>query len=179
MKHFRYLAAACLLGVPVVASATAGGGVTSGAHTFVDGFSNYQLEATSMGGFGYGSSSRGTRVGGFGLSISDQAEPEDLVGGFGGVIASQELQLGLFTIAITSWTVVVGIRARGVPGTGGYFALFEEVALEVGVAALPWIQLVGYAGFQVVGSVLPGVLISETLSYTPSIGLRVVWGSFR
>jgi len=118
-------------------------------------------------------------VGGFGLAISDQAEPDDLVGGFGGVIAGQELQLGLFTIAITSWTVVVGIRARGVPGTGGYFALFEEVALEVGVAALPWIQLVGYAGFQVVGSVLPGVLISETLSYTPSIGLRVVWGSFR
>ena len=178
VRLYRYVASVCFLGAPALVSATAGGGVTSGAHTFVDGFSNYRLEATTVGGFGYGSSN-GTRVGGFGLSISDQADHEDLVGGFGGLIAGQELQLGLVTIAITSWTGVGGIRARGVPGTGGYFALFEEVALEVGAAPLPWMQLVGYAGFQLVGSVLPGVFISETISYTPSIGLRVVWGSFR
>ena len=162
-----------------MAAATSGGGVTSGTHTFVDGFSSHDLQATTVGGFGYAASSRGTRIGGFGLSIADRSAPDDLIGGFGGFITGQELALGPVTIAIASWTGVGGVRALGVPGTGSYFAVFEEVVLELGVAPLPWMQLVGYAGFQLVGSILPGFFLNETITYTPSIGLRVVWGSFR
>ena len=130
------------------AVATAGGGVTSGAHVTVGGFSNHDLAATAYGGFG-------------------------------GNVTGQELVLGPLTLAITAWTGVGGIAAEGIPGSGGYFALFEELDVEIAFAPMPWMQIVAYAGFQVVVSVLPGFFANEAIAYTPTLGIRLVWGSFR
>ena len=117
------------------AAATGGGGLTSGVQTHVPSFSNHDLAATAYGGFGYGTTRGGTRIG--------------------------------------------GIGAEGLPGSGGYFALYEEIDLEIGFAPLPWMQIVGYVGYQVVVSVLPGFFANEAISATPPLGLRLVWGSSR
>jgi hypothetical protein len=134
----RSLLISALAAIATLAAATGGGGVTSGAHVFVLGFSNYELLASAYGGFGYGANSRGTRIGGFGIAITDQVDDsavgaKKLVGGFGGNLAGQELVLGPVTLAITAWTGIGGIAAAGIPGSGGYFALFEQLDLEVGV----------------------------------------------
>jgi len=175
----RLLLITSLGAVAALAGATAGGGITNGVHTFVAGFSNYELQAAAYRGFGYGANRRGTRTGGFRLAIADQVDTEKLAGSFGGNLTGQELVLGPPTLAITSWTRSDGIAATGIPGSGDYFALFDELDLEIGLAVLPWMQIVGFAGFQVVASILPGFLLSEAISYTPTLGLRLVWGDFR
>jgi hypothetical protein len=37
-------------------------------------------------------------------------------------------------------------------------------------------QIVGYAGYQAIGSVLPGVPFSRALLRTPVVGVRIGWG---
>ena len=179
----RPAAVLILITAASAAVATGGGGINSGVRAHVPSFANHDLAATAYGGFGYGSTSRGTRIGGFGIFIADQVDDEmvgakKLVGGFGGNVTGQELVLGPFTLAITAWTGLGGIAAEGLPGSGGYFALYEELDVEGGFAPLPWMQIVGYAGFQVVVSVIPGFFANEAISYTPTLGLRLVWGSF-
>ena len=162
--------------VPVLAGSGAGG-TTSGTHTYGGDFSNYNLGANTIGGFGYGVTDGASRIGGFGLAILTEA-PRRLVGGFGGTITGKELDLGRLNFGVTAWTGVDGISADLQGGRGGYFAFFAELDIEIGFSILPFMQLVGYGGYQIIGSILPGFAPEEALSYTPVAGLRLAWGDF-
>ena len=166
--------------VPLVTAAAdnGGGGIISGTHLNYGQFANYELKATYFGGFGYGASDRGTRVGGFGVTILDNSDEHLLIGGFGGTIVGQEFTAHPVTVAATSWTGLGGIAADLQGGRGGYFAFMEEISFEAGIAVVPWMQIVMYAGFQIIGSILPGFMFNEAFSYTPTFGLRIAFGSF-
>jgi hypothetical protein len=48
----------------------------------------------------------------------------------------------------------------------------EELDLEVGLAVLPWLMPIVYAGYQVMGNVGPGKPFQDFFSYAPVIGIR-------
>ena len=84
--------------------------------------------------------------------------------------------LGLFLLdQVDDKRLVGGIDAEGLPGSGGYFALYEELDLTVGFAVLPWMQITGY---RIVVSILPDFFANEAGSMTPTTRLRLVWGSY-
>ena len=139
---------------------------------------NNSLGLAYFGGHGYGIDSDGVVVGGFGFAILDADSETEIAGGFGGIIAGIRLISVPINLSLISWTGFGGI---GVNDDRGYFALSEEVTLEIGLPILSWFMPTFYVGYQVAGNLIPGALFNqnEFLSYTPVAGLRIQWGDFR
>lgn len=152
-----------------------GGGFFQGNYFSVPDYTNMNRDAEIVGGFGYGSSRDGSRHGGFGLAIHD-AESEELIGAFGGVISGSQLRTGPLTLSLNLWTGVGFVNPDVVNSPVG-FGYFIEADAEAGFAILPWFQVGLYAGMQAIGSVDPSNLISSA-RYTPVVGSRFTWGRF-
>jgi hypothetical protein len=131
------------------------------------------------GAYGYGMSRHEIR-GGFGVGISDYAGDTGIAGGYGGVIGGARAKAGPLNFMITSWTGLGGIRFSDASGgeTAGYLIATEELDLEIGLAVLPWLMPVFYAGYQLMGNLGPGKPFRDFLSYTPVVGIRFAFGRF-
>jgi hypothetical protein len=185
MRMNRTLVAAAVIAVLAASGAYAGraggaGGVTYG-NQYLDldgGWYSVDVEENTVGGFGYGVNRHGERIGGFGLAFFSFDPSVVFAGGVGGLINGQQISLGPLTAAAVAWTGV-GCLTTDVPGlAGSWVTLFFELDVEVGWAVTPWLQVCGYAGMQLMGNVSPGRPFEDFLFYTPTVGVRIAWGSF-
>ena len=92
----------------VLLSADGAGGMFYGFQHYSENWTSHDLGVKYIGGYGYGGSSRGSRVGGFGLAMI--GADESLTGGFGGSITGQSISIGPMTAAVNVWAGVGGIR---------------------------------------------------------------------
>jgi len=188
LKKFFYIEFLLLvcIAASLFARSGGGGGMSIGYQTstypFLD---RYPVTANTKeliyyGGFGYGVSWDRSITGGFGYAIMDVAGGSKIAGGFGGVIAGFRLLDRPVNISIVSWTGLGGL-STGILPTGGYkgfFALFEEVTVELGIPIIRWFMPTLFAGYQIAGNMIPGVPFRSFFSYTPVVGFRFQWGSF-
>lgn len=152
-----------------------GGGFFQGSYFGIPDWTNIDREAEIVGGFGYGAGRDGERHGGFGLGIHD-ADSDELIGGFGGVISGSQLRAGPLTLSLNLWTGVGYVNPELTDANTG-FGYFIEADADAGFAILPWFQLSVYAGMQAIGSFEPSAIVSSA-RYTPVVGSRFTWGSF-
>jgi hypothetical protein len=174
----RALVALFLFPCSSLCFAGGGGGITFGSQWFDPMYSNNNIGISSAGGFGYGSSG-GQRIGGFGMVVYSGGpyfNATGLIGGIGGVINGWELRLRPFTLAMNVWTGVGGLRYGFIEPTG-FMVGFGELNLELGVSVTRWMQVMGFAGIQVLGNLVPGIPFSALLLYTPVVGFRIAWGA--
>ncbi len=180
-----------LLGVGTAAADSRGGGAggliignQTSEYPFLEDYriQNNNLGLTYIGGFGYGVTGGGGISGGFGIGVFDPYDSDGgISAGFGGVIGGWRILRRPIYLTLTSWTGLGGVsleNAGRVSTADSYFAIFQELTLEAGLPFVEWFTPTVYAGYQVIGNVLPGVIFRDFLSYTPVIGLRIGWGSF-
>lgn len=170
------------------AAADGGGGMFFGYQTSTYPFlkDNYEIPNNSLGlayfgGYGYGVSWDQVITGGFGHAVLDTEGSSGIAGGFGGVINGFRILKWPFNLSIVSYTGFGGIytgKHQEVPNKG-FFAVSEEIDVEIGLPVFDWFMPVVYAGYQVTGNIIPGTMFQTFLSYTPVIGCRIAWGSFR
>jgi len=172
MKKPWIVACAVLLALLPAAVAGAGGagGVGFGAQQYSRSLSSEDLGMAYIQGFGYGVDEDGNRVGGFGMALLSGYG--QVAGGVGGMVVGHEWNIGPLMAALSLWGGVGGAAAGG----GGYMLLFGEGELELGIRVLPWMQIVGYAGYQVWGNLIPGVPFQSARLNTPVFGVRVAFG---
>lgn len=186
MRKTVLLAALALI-ITTASFADGGGGMFYGyqvsAYPFLEKYPvrNNSLGLAYFGGYGYGVNRRNNWVtGGFGFAILDVGSDTGVAGGFGGIISGFRLLAAPINISFLSWTGFGGISVGGIDpdGPGGYFAVSEEITVELGLPILPWFMPTVYVGYQIAGNVIPGRAFESFLSYTPVAGLRVQWGDF-
>lgn len=180
------IAIALFVFAAVGAFADGAGGVTHGTQ-YLDldrcwdldgGWYRADVGLNTVGGFGYGANRRGERIGGFGLAFFSDDPSVEFAGGVGGLINGQQISIGPLTAAAVMW-VGAGCVSSGVPElSGSWIVAFAEADLEVSWAVLPWLQVTGYAGMQLMGNVSGSRPFDEFLFYTPVVGARLAWGSF-
>lgn len=142
----------------------------------------YRVESNTLGlsyvgGFGYSVSERGMISGGFGMGMFDPYEESGIGAGVGGAIGGWRILRRPVYLAVTSWTGIggVGIERPALGAEEGYFIFFQELSLELGLPFFSWFTPTFFAGYQVMGSVLPAPIL-QFVSYTPVIGFRLGWG---
>ncbi len=185
--RMRMLAAVILFTVAVTAFADGGGGAFVGYQMARYPFlSNYELPNNSLGlmyfgGFGYGVSSRNWITGGFGYSFLDVSTGSGVAGGMGGFINGYRILRRPVHLSVVSWTGFGGLYTgnHAVNPGRGYFCVFEELDVELGIPLARWFMPVLFAGYQVGANVIPGRPLRDFVSYTPVAGVRVSWGRFR
>ena len=185
MRMNRVFVAAAAIAALAASGAWAHGG--GGAGGVTHGFQYLELNRgcysvdvreNTVGGFGYGVDRHGERFGGFGLAFFSEDPSVVFEGGVGGLINGQQFSIGPLTAAAVAWTGV-GCLTTDVPGmAGSWITLFLEADVEVGWALTPWLQVTGYAGMQLMTNLSPGDPFEGMLFYTPTVGVRIAWGSF-
>ena len=177
-KKLPWLVCSLLVIGSIHGFAGGGGGMTYGMHFQVPTLANYNLRAMYFGGYGYGTGSGGSRIGGFGCAILSNSDTLEFNGGFGGIITGKEFsRSGPVRLAVNLWLGLGGAGTNfGDPE--GFFGLFMEGNFEIGFNILPWMQLTPYLGYQLIANLIPGLPVVGTLTYTPVFGLRLVWGNF-
>lgn len=189
MRKVKYLVVFILIFMTadvVWAKSGGGGGMLIGYQTstypFLEKYplANNSLELIYYGGFGYGVSRDGRITGGFGYAIMDVAGSSKIAGGFGGFVAGYRFLDAPVNLSIVSWTGLGGISTGVLPvyGFKGFFALLQEVTIEVGLPIIRWFMPTIFAGYQIAGNMIPGVPFRAFFSYTPVVGFRLQWGSF-
>jgi hypothetical protein len=177
---------ALILGAALSAAyADGGGGFYCGLqiqeYPFLEGYPlrNDSLGLSYTGFYGYGVSGHEIH-GGFAVSLSDFESQTGIAGGYGGVIYGARGKAGPLNLMLTSWTGLGGVKVAAAAGgeTETYLIATEEINLELGLAVLPWLMPVFYAGYQVMGNLGPGRPFQEFLSYTPVVGIRFAFGKF-
>lgn len=153
---------------------TGGGGIYYGNYQYRESFSNQNLEDIYYyGGFGYGSNNNGIRSGGFGMVMFSKDLEESLFkGAYGGVITGREVVNGPIVIALNMWT---GFGYSNLENHKSVSAMMELNG-EVGFVIFPWFEIELYGGIQLLSAFTD---IVDSAIYTPVIGVRVVWGSFK
>ena len=144
--------------------------------------------------FGYGVTSRGWKIGGFGIGfygsgLSHAVPAEGLsitgaAGGFGGVISGGA---GSWGDLVYSMSVRLGAGGMAVEGTtsfpspglnpflGGAFALYGAIEVEIGVTIVPAMLVSGFLSLQAVAVPTPLTIVAATV---PTMGIRMTWGRF-
>lgn len=175
-----------VLTAPLIAESGGGGGMLFGyqisRYPFLESYdvANNTMGLAYYGGFGYGVTERRGIVGGFGVAIMDIAGTSRIAGGFGGIISGFRIFHRPINLSIVSWTGFGGISTGvySVNGSRGFFALLEEIVVEVGIPILQWFMPTVFIGYQIAGNLIPGIPFNSFLSYTPVLGLRIQWGKF-
>jgi hypothetical protein len=160
----------CSLVPASIAFAGGAGGIGYGYQYFDGRLSSSDMGMSNITGYGYGVLDDGSRVGGFGMSFISASG--DAAGGVGGMLVGHEWRTGPLVAALTLWGGLGGASWAGQGCMLGYGA----VEAELGVRVLPWMQIVGYAGYQAIGNFLPGIPFSRALLRTPVLGIRIGWG---
>ena len=145
---------------------------------------NYPVNNNSMGlscfgGYGYGIT-RHVIAGGFGYAFLDLNDTSGIAGGLGGIISGARILRWPISLSIVSWTGVGGISTGSyeTAAGSGFFCISEELTVGLGIPLLRWFMPVVYAGYQVVGNLIPGQIFQAFFSYTPVVGIRLSWGEF-
>jgi hypothetical protein len=173
MRRGRLLAAVAVLAFfPVVLACAGGGGGLgiSGQYFGSTGLNGPLMGVSTVSGFGYGVNADGDRVGAFGMAFFSPTAT--LEGGAGGLVVGHEWWLGPVSLAINLWGGVGGEKA----GSLGYMLVVGQGDVEIGLAWLPWMQIVFYVGYQTWGNLFPGVPFASAVSAAPILGFRVAWG---
>jgi hypothetical protein len=171
--------AAALAVLPLsMASAGGAGGLTWGQQYFDSQLSNFDVQSTYSGAYGYGVTRHGQRIGGFALAVRSSSPDSLFEGGFAGLITGQEVRAGPFLMAVNLWTGLGALRTGPALPTGGSLALFGELDLELGLGFISWMEVTGCAGMQAVTRIAGGRPLFSNVMYTPVLGARVAWGSF-
>jgi hypothetical protein len=180
MKGVKIMVLAAALAIlPLsVLSARGAGGITWGQEYFDPSLSNFDLQATYSGAYGYSITRDGQRIGGFALGIRSSAPSAEFDAGFVGFITGQEVHFGPVMGAVNLWMGFGGMSASPVLNTPDCFALFGQIELEMGFGFTHGMQLTGYAGMQAIAGVRDGQPLFGNVMYTPVLGLRLAWGSF-
>ena len=180
MKGLKVIVLAAALGIMPLSTVFAGGagGVTWGQELVDPFFSNFGLQTSYSGGYGYGVSRDGQRIGGFALSMHAVSSGPSFGAGFVGLITGREVHTGPLMGALNLWMGLGGMSANPVLNTPDCFALFGELDLELGFRFMPATQLTGYAGMQAIVGVVDGQPLFHSVMYAPVLGLRLAWGSF-
>ena len=185
------LLAVWVLALPLAAAADGAGGMFMGYQTpasriigqsdIASAIPSTELGLVCFGGYGYGVGRDRWVNGGFGMAFLDSQENSRISGGVGGFISGFRLMRIPIHVALVSWTGVGGLYtgAYAQNPEHGYFAVLQEIDLEVGLPLARWFMPTLYLGYQVVGNFVPGMPFQEFFSYTPVAGVRVAWGSFR
>ncbi len=174
MRRFGRVVLALVLAASAVAAFAGGaGGVGFAGQYYHDSLSNEDLGLNSTTGFGYGSGHDGSRIGGFGTSFS--SDSGRLTGGVGGLIAGHEWRTGPLTLALSLWGGIGGASWA----SRGYVVGYGAAQAELGVWVLPWMEIVGYVGYETLGNLSPGAPFQEAVLRTPMLGIRFAWGSQR
>jgi hypothetical protein len=173
VKKRLAIAFGVLLAAAPLAMAGGAGGIGFAMQAARLGLSNADPGMSSIMGYGYGVMGDGERIGGFGSALLSLNSGS--AGGVGGMMIGQELRAGPFVVAVTLWGGVGGAAWND----EGYMLAFGEADAEIGLRLLPWAQITFYAGYQVWGNVVPGVPMSSVYIYSPVMGIRLGWGSFR
>jgi len=161
-----------------IAIAEDAGGFTWGEQYFDADFSNYNLQTTYSGLYGYHVTRDGQRTGGFALGLRSQYSTQSFEGGMLGAIAGQEMRAGPFLAATNLWAGIGGINANPVLGTKGGFAVFGELSVELGVRLFPGFHAAAYGGMQAIAPLGREQQLLGSILYTPVYGLRIAWGGF-
>ncbi len=186
MKAIRIAAVIVLFPVATLFADGVGGAFWGGQHNAYPWesedspiFSTTRDELDYVGGMGYGISRDGTVAGGFGVGYS--ASDEDgggVSGGFGGFITGHRIVdrpvnlLGLLYVGVGG---IRDSRTLESEARGGVFAVLVEGNLELSVP-LMFFHPTFYAGYQVIASVGDGGLGEQFLSYSPTLGFRMLFG---
>ena len=157
-------------------------GYQASTYPFLENYSvtNNNLGLVYYGGFGYGVSGNRSIVGGFGYAIMDVEGDSGVAGGFGGFIYGFRLIARPIHISINSWTGFGGLSTGtyDTDGGSGFFALIEEITVDLGLPLVKWFMPTVYVGYQIAGNLIPGRPFNSFFIYTPVIGLRIQWGDF-
>ena len=185
MRMHKTIAAAIAITALAAAGAWAHGGGGAGGVTY--GFQYLDLDPVwysqdvrenTVGGFGYGVNRHGQRFGGFGLAFFSDDPSIVFDGGVGGLINGQQISIGPLTGAVVAWTGVGALHTDAPGMAGSWITLFLEADVEIGWALTPWLQVTGYGGVQVLTNLTPDDPFQGMLFYTPTVGVRIAWGSF-
>lgn len=148
---------------------SSGGGIYYGTYVYKDRYANIDLENSYYyGGYGYGTNHWGGRIGGFGMVIFNG---DAFSGAYGGMISGRELVRGPISAAIDLWTGIGYLSHDNINGVSP----IAELKGEIGVAPMPWFQLVVYGGLQ---GVTTFTNFRDDILYSPVMGIKFVWGSF-
>jgi hypothetical protein len=171
LKSWQVLLAALLLALLPASLASAGGwgGVSASGQYFSGGFTGPALGISTIDGYGYGVNADGDRVGGFGLGFSS---PASGTGGVGGFLLGHEWWLGPL---VAGFSLEGGVGGSSI-GRAGYLLLFGQADVDVGLAVLPWMQIVLYVGWQAAGNLFPGTSFTSVNVSSPVLGVRLAWG---
>lgn len=142
---------------------------------------NNSLGLAYFGGFGWGADRNGIINGGFGMAVLDPSNESGIAGGFGGAVNGFQILTWPVHLNLMSYTGFGGIYSgnNAQYPDSGFFAISEEIDIELGVPVFNWFMPIVYVGYQVAGNVIPGKMLSAFFSYTPVMGIRLAWGSFR
>lgn len=126
---------------------------------------------STIGGLGYGVDEDGTVMGGFGLAVTSKGKPSTF-GGYGGTIHGWQHR----------WGPMVGLFTTRV-GFGGTYrdrqvglSLLGTAGAQLGIRLMPWFVLGVEAGLA--GTITWAAGNSLSLAYAPTVGVRLLWGSF-
>ncbi len=143
------------------------------------GFSSTADRLDYVGGMGYGIEHDGRVAGGFGIGFTQNGEEEQgLSCGFGGVISGYRIFQDPLNVLALIYAGVGGVTddASEDPRLReGSFAVYGEATLEASLP-LTFFHPTIYAGYQVIASVGEGGLGDAFLSYSPTVGVRILWG---
>jgi hypothetical protein len=62
--------------------------------------------------------------------------------------------------------------------TKGYFIVYAEPYVELGLGFLPWMHLSAVLSYPFIGNLIPGKPVSDVAYHSPSIGATVTFGDF-
>lgn len=147
-----------------------------------------------IGGFGYGVTSDGFVIGGFGFAFMDSEvvsyaaiSQKHVAGGVGGLIVGQRV-IGTEFIHLDA-AIRLGLGGMGIANLGyssgddglplvGYAIFYGEPYLELGVGLLPWLHLCADLGYPIYGNFIPGKPFQDVCYYSPSLTFSLSFGNF-
>ena len=142
--------------------------------------------------FGYGITSRGWKIGGFGIGYHTDAlrlsvPAENLLitrsaGGFGGVISGGAGSFGVWAYSFNVRLGAGGLAVEGewmTPSAGrfvtGEFAAYGALELELGITIVPAMLVSGFIAVEALVIPAFSTLIAAAI---PTAGIRITWGAF-
>jgi len=156
-----------------------------------------QGSAYGVGGFGYGIDRHGWKIGGFGKAIfmggpslplsmrNAQVVVNSVAGGIGGLISGGHGRIGPLDLSINCRLGVGGLAVSGWISRQGFapylsnigiVALYGAADMEVGVHFFPAMMISAFAGIESLAPIAYGADL--VIVPTPTMGIRLTWGSF-
>jgi hypothetical protein len=145
-----------------------------------------------IGAGGYGVSSDGAIIGGFGMAMIDAglldatldelygAQKTYYAGGVGGLVSGRRLGSGSFAHLDLAARLGAGgfARTRGRVADGGWAVLYAEPYAELGLRFTPWMRLTASVGYMFMVNMAPGSPFKELVLRSPTVALGVAFGGF-